>query len=57
MSMLAFIVAALVVVGVGNLVVMVWLTTGGRHGGTLDLTRSAARGELDLDWSDPRNPG
>lgn len=25
------------------------------HGGTVDLSRSAARGELDLDWADPRD--
>lgn len=27
---------------------------GRERGGTVDLSRAAARGELDLDWSDPR---
>lgn len=29
---------------------------GKERGGPVDLSRAAARGELDLDWSDPRDP-
>jgi hypothetical protein len=40
------------------LAVIGWLLRPGpsrRRGGTLDLSPAAARGELDLDWSDPRD--
>lgn len=32
------------------------LTASGCRRGTVDFTAAAARGELDLDWGDPRQP-
>jgi hypothetical protein len=47
--------AALAWIGLLTLLVfLLALRPAPRRGGMLDHSRAAARGELDLDWSDPR---